>query len=465
MFQVPAWDYQGYLPVAFTSLAIDSGLGDHEQILRSQTAKPAWAEFVAALRRTTPLALLLLHACAGPQGEAKPALVKPVVLAPELAGMAVRIHPEGSELGHEVVLALGTELARAGVAVISDDRRPSTADLRLFLDLRTLGVAVEGVTSLSVESGGVLVDRFTTPLDVFRRDTYASAVARQLVDAFAASPRVQALAARRQDASGETRQAMPDAAPSTMVDPPAPEAGDQNTEPATPTVAPPPAPATSQIAPPTSPVPPPAAAATAPQAPAAQAPEALGKSGRFGLGLSLEAELGWAQVFATSSSLAGAMAALALQFDLGPRAAFRLPLSFAFAGSGNDEFGELAFAPTFIYRFRSQQDQELVPYLGLGLRVGAGAAGRHFLGRPVTGVAGPDSCPDSKEHPRSANAPILDCSFFVSPEPVVGLEWHTSRLFSIDLAASYSFAHFSSSEGLARWVSLLQVYLGPRVSF
>ena len=197
----------------------------------------------------------------------------------------------------------------------------------------------------------------------------------------------------------------------------------------------------------------------------AHATELLGKSGRFGLGLSLEAELGWAQAFASSSSLAGATAALALQFDLGPHAAFRLPLSFVFAGSGNDEFGQLALAPTFIYRFRSQQDQELVPYLGLALRVGSILAGRHFLGRPVTGVAGPDSCPDSKEHPRGANAPIPDCSFLVSPEPLVGLEWHTSQLFSIDIAASYSFVHFSSSEGLARWVSVLQIYLGPRVSF
>ena len=170
-------------------------------------------------------------------------------------------------------------------------------------------------------------------------------------------------------------------------------------------------------------------------------------------------------MFATNSSLAGGTAALALQFDLGPRAAFRLPLSFVFAGSGNDQFGQLALAPAFIYRFRTQPDQELVPYLGLGLRLGAAVGGRHLLGRPVTGVTGPDSCPDSKEHPRAAGAPIPDCSFIVSPEPVVGFEWHTNRIFSLDLAASYSFMHFSSSEGLVRWVSLLQVYLGPRVSF
>jgi hypothetical protein len=408
--------------------------------------------------RALPLVLLQLGACAGPEGEAKPTVVKP--LAPALARMAVRIHPEGSELGNEVGLALGTELARAGVAVISDERRPNTADLHLFLDLRTLGVAVEGVTSLSVESDGVLVDRFTTPLDLFRRDTYAATVARQLVDAFATSPRIRALAAGWHGAgASETAQAMPDAAPAMVVAPP--DAGAVNTETAI-LPGPPSVPTAPPITPP--PSPPPSLAAAPPTA-AAQAPESLGKSGRSGLGLSLEAELGWAQVFATSSSLAGATAALALQFDLGPRAAFRLPLSMVFAGSGNDEFGQLAFAPTFIYRFRSHPDQEFVPYLGLGLRVGAALGGRHLLGRPVTGVVGSDSCPDSKEHPRAANAPVPDCSFLVSPEPVVGLEWHTSRLFSVDIAAAYSFAHFSSSEGLARWVSLLQVYLGPRVSF
>jgi len=369
-----------------------------------------------------PLGLVVLQACAGPESETKPAAVKPTAPLPDLSGLAVKIYPEGSDIGREVAMALETELARAGVAVISDERRPNVAALRLFLDLRSLGVAVEGITSLSVESDGVLIDRLTTPLDVFRRDTYPAAVARQLTEAFAGSLRVRALAAGnhgRVDVGPVP--GLPDAGPSVAVTP-----------------------------------------ATDPTAPA---PEALGKSGRFGLGLSLEADLGWAQIFADSSSLAGATAALALQFDLGPRAAFRLPLSFVFAGSGNDEFGQLALAPTFIYRFRSQTDQEIIPYLGLGLRVGAGVAGRHFLGRPVTGVAGPDSCPDSKEHPRRAGAPIPDCSFFVSPEPVVGLEWHASRIFSLDLAASYSFAHFSSSEGLARWVSLLQVYLGPRVSF
>jgi len=408
-----------------------------------------------------PLGLVLLQACAGPESETKPAASKPAAPVADLSGLTVRILPEGSDIGREVAMALEAELARAGVAVISDERRPNVAALRLFLDLRSLGVAVEGVTSLSVESDGRLIDRLTTPLDVFRRDTYPTAVARQLTEAFLASPRVRSLAAGHHGGvEMAPLQGLPDAGPNVA----APNAAAPPTiEAAAPVVPQVVAPATIPPQPVTLPAPPQAVPAAPP--PAAQAPEPLGKSGRFGLGLSLEADLGWAQIFADSSSLAGATAALALQFDLGPRAAFRLPLSFVFAGSGNDEFGQLALAPAFIYRFRSQPDQELIPYLGLGLRMGAGVAGRHFLGRPVTGTAGPDSCPDSKEHPRAAGAPIPDCSFFVSPEPVVGVEWHTSRIFSLDLAASYSFAHFSSSEGLARWVSLLQLYLGPRVSF
>ena len=391
------------------------------------------------------LALTVPPACAETESEARPAPSIPVAMAPELAGLLVRIHPEGSEIGREVGLALGTELARAGLSVLADERRPSDADLRLALDLRSLGIVVEGVTSLSVESGGVLLDRFTTSLDVFRRDTFSAAVARELAEAFARSPRIRAFAAARKSL-----------APATVVasaDTGGPQDAQTPAIPPAPTAVPPPPPAVSS--------PPPA---TPPAAPPST-PEVLGKSGRFGLGLSLEANLGWNQVFASAASPAGAVVALALQFDLGPRAAFRLPMSFAFAGAGNDEFGQLALAPAIIYRWRSSADQELVPYLGLGLRLGAALGGRHLLGRPVTGVAGADSCSDSREHPRSTGAPIPDCAFFVSPEPTLGLEWHASRLFAIDIALAYSFAHFSSSEGLPRWVSLFQLYLGPRVSF
>ena len=410
--------------------------------------------------RASPLlfALALLGACAGPEGETKPTVWKPVPLPPDLTGLAVRIHSDGTDVGREAASALGTELARTGLTVLADAQRPSELDLRLAVDLHSIGIAVEGVTTLSAEHDGVLLDRFTTPLDIYRRDTFAAAVARQSTDAFVKSARVRAFAAARHAASADAG-AGPQNASAT-------EAGPEATQPA---------PQPAQVTQPAAPAPPPpvptaTAKTTAPAAsPAPQAtePPGLGKSGRYGLGLALEANLGWAQALASETSVAGAVVALALQFDLGPRAAFRLPLSFAFAGSGNDIFGQLAVSPTMIYRFREHADQEWIPYVGLGLRLGTVLGGRHLLGRPVmaAGVSGPDSCPDSLEHPRSSTEPVPDCSFFISPEPVVGLEWHSSRLFSLDLAASYSFAHFSSSEGLARWVSLVQVYLGPRVSF
>ena len=423
------------------------------------------------------LALILPCACAGPESATKPTEWKPVALSPDLAGLAVRIHADGTDIGREAASALGTELARAGLTVLSDAQRPSDLDLRLAVDLRSIGIAVEGVTTLSAESGGVLLDRFTTPLDVYRRDTFAASVARQLADAFAKSARVRTSAAGRRVASADVGAGPPAATTAPEAAPPAPQPALVAGQPAAP--APPAAPAAVAA-----PAPAPAAPVTPPPAPSASPPTpspapaaspapqtavapALGRSGRFGLGLALEAELGWAQAISSETSVPGAVVALALQFDLGPRAAFRLPLSFAFAGSGSDLFGQLALSPTLIYRFREHPDQEWVPYLGLGLRLGSGLGGRHLLGRPVmaAGVKGPDSCPDSIEHPRDSSQPVPDCSMFISPEPVVGVEWHSSRLFSIDIAASYSFAHFSSSEGLARWVSLLQVYLGPRVSF
>jgi hypothetical protein len=48
---------------------------------------------------------------------------------------------------------------------------------------------------------------------------------------------------------------------------------------------------------------------------------------------------------------------------------------------------------------------------------------------------------------------------------VLGIEWHTNRVFSLDAAAAYSFAHLTSDAGLVSWVHVLQITLGPRVSF
>jgi hypothetical protein len=140
-----------------------------------------------------------------------------------------------------------------------------------------------------------------------------------------------------------------------------------------------------------------------------------------------------------------------------------MPASFAVAGSGDDSFGHLALSPALLYRFLDDTDQRWVPYVGLGLRLGVMVAGRHLLGRPVTGVPTADTC--SRRNRSATSTPVEDCAFTISPEPMVGIEWHTSRLFSLDFAATYSFSHVTSSEGLVSWVHLLQLYVGPRFSF
>jgi len=150
---------------------------------------------------------------------------------------------------------------------------------------------------------------------------------------------------------------------------------------------------------------------------------------------------------------------LGLQIDMGPRAAFRLPITFVGADSGDNQFVEIAFVPSYIYRFRHEADQTLVPYLGLGVKLGFVDAGRSLLGRPLTGMRSPDSCST-----RRTTSTDRDCAFTVSPEPTAGLEWHANRLFALDLAASYSFAHLTSSEGLVSWVHVLSIYVGPRLS-
>jgi hypothetical protein len=418
------------------------------------------------------LALVLAPwlACAGPDSAAKPTGLQPVAFPPELAGLALRLHSDTTDIGREAVQALGVELAHANLTVLADAQRPADLDLRLAVDLRSIGIAVEGVTSLSAESGGVLIDRVSTSLDVYRRDTYAASVARQLADALAGSTRLRAFAVSRRAAPpvAPAPEAMPaDAGPPAPIaagQTPLPEAAG-SPSPSSGTTPPPVPPAASPPPPVTSPPPPPSPAPSA--SGASPAPPTLGKSGRFGLGLALEADLGWAEAITSKAAVAGGVVALALQFDIGPRAAFRLPLSFAFGGSGYTLFGQLALSPALLYRFRSQLDQDWVPYVGLGLRLGSGLAGRRLLGRPELGpgVTGPDSCPDSVKHPRDPTQPVPDCALFVSPEPMVGVEWHSSRLFSLDIAASYSFAHFGSSEGTPRWLSLIQLYLGPRVSF
>jgi len=376
-------------------------------------------------------------ACAGPSAEAKPAT--PSGLSPGLTGVRVRVRRDPAALDQEVGAALETELARAGAAVATDDRAPADADVKIALDLRSVGPVVEGIATASVERGGTLVDRVSTALDVYRRDRFPALVARQLADALAKSPRVAALAG---GPAAVPAQAISAAAPAPLAVAPPP----------TPSAAPP-----AAAAPPppvTTPQPSPSPVAAAPAAPAG-----LGRSGRLGWGLGFEAQVGWAQVWAPGSAPAGVHLALAVQGDMGPHAAFRLPLSFAGASSGDNQYAEIAFVPTYLYRFRSQVDQAFVPYVGLGVALKFIDAGRALLGRPETTLRSSDSCSS-----RTTTNTARDCAFAISPEPTAGVEWQGSRLFTLDMAASYSFAHLTSSTGIVSWVHVLTIFVGPRLT-
>jgi hypothetical protein len=375
-----------------------------------------------------------------------------------MAGLRVRVRRDPAPLDQEVAAALEAELARAGIAVAIDDRVPTDADVKVSLDLHSAGPVVEGVATASVERGGTLIDRVSTARDVYRRDRFPSLVARQLAEALAKSSRVAALA------GGPVQPSAPAPAAPTAA-----STGAQSVPPAVPppAAAPPPTAAPSPPGAAAAPPPPAAPAAIpAPQPlpivapPTPPGPAPLGRSGRFGWGVGVELQIGAAQIFAPGSSPQGFHLALGVQADMGPRAAFRLPLVIVGASGGATEFAEGSFVPTYIYRFRSDNDQMIVPYVGLGLKLAFIVAGRQLLGRPNDMVITSDSC-----QRRFSADQIKDCGFAISPEPTAGFEWHANRLFALDVAAAYSFAHLTSVAGLVSWIHVISIYVGPRLSF
>jgi len=324
--------------------------------------------------------------------------------------MRFRVRKAPSPLEQEVASALEVELARAGIVVLTDDSVASDADVEVRLDLRQVGPIIEGRAGVRVTHGGTLIDGMWTSVDVYRSDRFGELVARRLAEWLPTSPRVAWL-----------NSAPPPAAQASL--PPVDNSAAHDEEPSAPP------------------------------------PPALGRSGRFGLGIGLELQLGWARVFAPCGYPDGVHLALGVQADMGPRAAFRLPLSVVATGSGDSTLSEVSLVPAFIYRFRSRANQTVVPYAGLGMKLIFVDASRSLLGRPDTGVKTPDSCG------RYNTSTIRDCGVAISPEPTAGIEWHSSRWFALDVAASYSFAHLTSSAGVVSWIHVLSIYVGPRLTF
>jgi hypothetical protein len=345
--------------------------------------------------------------CAAPVAASRP---PPVVFSQTLAGVRFRVRKESSAPEQEVAAALELELARAGLVVVTDDRLEADAEVKVRVESQELGPLGRGRVGVRVERGGTLIDGMWTSQEFFRSDRFAERVARQLAEWMARSPRVAWLNASPPPAAAA---AVPheDASSLAVEAEPAPQ-------PAEPTVR---------------------------------------KSGHFGWGFGLELQLGWNPVVTPGGSPEGFLFALAAQVDLGPRAALRLPLSIVVAASGENDYSELALTPTYIYRFRYRTHQELVPYAGLGVKLAFVDASRPLLGRPLNGMRTPDSCDRQTSVQR-------DCSFAISPAPTVGIEFSPSRLFTLDVAFSYSFSHLTSSEGAVSWVHLFAVSVGPRLS-
>jgi hypothetical protein len=189
---------------------------------------------------------------------------------------------------------------------------------------------------------------------------------------------------------------------------------------------------------------------------AASPPEArpLTRTGLLRRGINIDLlELGAIQALGPGGSTAGILLGIGPEFDLGSRAAIRAPLQLAVAvdtsGAGADRaeassFFDLVLAPAFVYRFRYQQDQRWVPYLGGGLDLGLFQFGRQLLGLQPS-------------PPGTAQAFVR---VGMAPDVFGGLLYSPSRLFSLRLAAGYTYFYVAHTS-----LHVLSETLAARFSF
>ena len=160
---------------------------------------------------------------------------------------------------------------------------------------------------------------------------------------------------------------------------------------------------------------------------------------------------------------AGAGVALIPQFDLGPRWAFRIPISVdATFGSSPGGYAGISLTPGLVYRWRRRQDQAWIPYAGGGLKLGTFGAGHALLGLPPIPVAGifighHHLDLDGGGH---ADDPNFEVGLRVAPEVWAGLEGHPSSWLSVDLGASYAWLRLAGEN-----VHLVRELIGLRLSF
>jgi hypothetical protein len=159
----------------------------------------------------------------------------------------------------------------------------------------------------------------------------------------------------------------------------------------------------------------------------------LTRTGFFKRGINFDLlELGSIQAIGRGGSTAGILLGLGPEFDLGPRAAIRIPLQLAVAVDTSapttdqteaSSFFALVLAPGFVYRFRHAQNQTWVPYLGGGLDLGLFQFGRQLLGL----------------EPSPAGTAQAFVRAGVAPELFGGILYSPTRIFSLRFAAGYTY--------------------------
>ena len=199
----------------------------------------------------------------------------------------------------------------------------------------------------------------------------------------------------------------------------------------------------------------------------------LPRSGGLGAGVNLEpVALGSIQAFGPAGVRAGVSFMAAVQIDLGPRWALRLPIDFSVAGaSPGDGYADLGFTPGVLHRWREDADAGVVPYVGGGFKLGIASVGEFLLASPVlaqstgqlsqglnrfhhnhhsfAGTSGGSNTEDGDETFR----------FGAFPEIWLGLELHPSRWFAFDLGLTYVYVRMAGMN-----VSSLRERIGLRLS-
>jgi len=181
------------------------------------------------------------------------------------------------------------------------------------------------------------------------------------------------------------------------------------------------------------------------------------EDGLFHAGISVElVDLGGMQAFTPHGWASGIDAGIAVQWDLGPRWAIRVPIEIGVGGFAKGEgYGELLVIPGVVYRFRDDERQRWVPYLGGGVRFGSVGIGHVLLGEPLV-VACCHDWGDGDGH----SDPNTDSAAAVGTELWAGIGWHRASWFSLELAGAAGYERV-----LATRVIVLRETVGVRLAF